>query len=169
MHVLSAAVGSLFRPRSCEYANTCGVNGHSAALRLSKLRSPSRLQSLLDYKLMDDTNPSSQNPFTPPKSEDTPPVHAGRPVHPLLVIAVFLLSLGVGGCVFFCSCLGVVIALPRAGPGILWLCVGLALAATVATFFGGRRLLRRLSDSASYSSGIPAPPVDHPAAPADED
>jgi hypothetical protein len=94
---------------------------------------------------MDEHKPPFQNPFTPPSALDEPLVRSGpKPIHPLLIVVLVLASMGVGGCVFFCSCLGAVMfSYPNSAAWILWLCGAAALAAAVGTFYGIVKLIRR--------------------------
>ncbi len=104
---------------------------------------------------MDEHKPPPQNPFRSPSGIEEPFVPARpKPIHPLLIIVLVLASLSVGGCVFFCSCVGAIMfSYPSSVAWILWLCGAVALAAATGTFYGVMKLIRRSQRKAALYAG----------------
>ena len=94
---------------------------------------------------MDDQQSPNNNPFAAPESNigRSPTRLCPNRIHPLLFIPIFLVSIFIGGCTFFCTCLGAIFIDSSAGEWVLWLCLALAVAAMIGSFCGIIALMRR--------------------------
>lgn len=92
---------------------------------------------------MNDSIRPPENPFSSPQVNDqlrTSP-DARRQVHPLMIFALLLASVVVGGCTFFCTCLGVVLL--NLDGWFLGICAMAAILATIGTFVLAMKRARR--------------------------
>ncbi|MCA9215251.1 MAG: hypothetical protein KDB27_19420 [Planctomycetales bacterium] len=83
----------------------------------------------------------SQNPFEPPSSETGKSVKP-RSIHPALLVGILLLSIFLGGCAFFCTCLGLVLVSPSSD-WILYASGIAGIAAIIGSYWGIVKLLKR--------------------------
>ncbi len=106
---------------------------------------------------MDDQKSPKTNPFAAPESNIglSPKRVNPQRIHPFLFIPVLLASVFIGGCTFFCTCLGAIFIDSSAGEWVLWLCLGMAVVAMIGSFWGivafMRRSRRRAATLASSS------------------
>ena len=84
---------------------------------------------------MNNSHMPSENPFESSQVVGTPQSLPNTPrrVHPLMIVVLVLISIVIGGCTFFCTCLGAFM-LTDVGDWLLVVCGLLSVLATIGFF-----------------------------------